>query len=742
MTSTPSWFRRAALPAVFSLLVSGCGVRTSLRIDADGAVPRDASVDGATDFGLRDGGADSGIDAMIRCTSDAECDDGLVCNGVDICGPDGFCMTTVMPTVCDDGVACTVDTCMEGFLGECVFTPDPSRCGGRVCDAVRGCLAVGCTSDAECENDRFCDGIEACGADGVCLAGSAPCPADACGTVCDETSRSCITPPIPVDLDGDGAGSTFCGGDDCNDRDARIFPGAAEVCDNGVDDDCSGAIDCRDPACAMDARCAACAPRETVCSGRVDEDCDDLIDCLDPDCDGTPACASACTTIDVCANGRDDDCDGTRDCDDTDCARDPSCTCGTFPLPDAESACADGVDEDCDGRTDCLDTDCATRVECDTTCGRDIGSRVGSSVARGNNARGTLELEGSCSTSTRGGREVRLVWTAPSTGDFIFDTFSSSFDTVLYVLASCTGPELPGACDDDGGTAQTSQLRISTIAGARLVIVIDAFAGVIGDYVLNIIPVSTTSERGRCRDGTDNDRDGRADCRDVDCASDAACCAFSVEQCSNGVDDDCDGFADCEDAGSCGMTPACLPDGGVSDAGVDAGFDAGPRDAGFDAGTDAGPRDAGTDAGPRDAGVDAGPRDAGFDAGTDAGRADLGMCTAREIGIAACTDGRDGDCDTRTDCADPDCRPLGAMAECCNGIDDDGDGTVDLFTCRCFSNADCAGVGDFEQVCWLSTYQVCAPRCNFVGGTTWCRSTLGATWSCNSTTGECIDSAP
>jgi hypothetical protein len=29
-----------------------------------------------------------------------------------------------------------------------------------------------------------------------------------------------------------------------------------------------------------------------------------------------------------------------------------------------------------------------------------------------------------------------------------------------------------------------------------------------------------------------------------------------------------------------------------------------------------------------------------------------------------------------------------------------------------------------------------------VGGTTWCRSTLGATWSCNSTTGECIDSAP
>jgi hypothetical protein len=185
------------------------------------------------------------------------------------------------------------------------------------------------------------------------------------------------------------------------------------------------------------------------------------------------------------------------------------------------------------------------------------------------------------------------------------------------------------------------------------------------------------------------------------------------------------------------MTPSCLPDGGVVDAGVDAGFDAGARDAGTDAGFDAGPRDAGVDAG-----FDAGPRDAGFDAGFDGGRTDAGMCTAREIGIAACTDGRDGDCDTRTDCADPDCTPFGPMAECCNGRDDDGDGTVDLFTCRCTSNADCAGVGDLEQVCWLTSFQVCAPRCNFIGGTSWCRMNLGMTFTCNSTTGECIDTAP
>ena len=77
------------------------------------------------------------------------------------------------------------------------------------------------------------------------------------------------------------------------------------------------------------------------------------------------------------------------------------------------------------------------------------------------------------------GREERLVWTAPATGDYVLDTFSSTYDTVLYVLESCDGPQMPGACDDDGGAAQTSQLRISAVAGVRLVIVIDAFAGAV-----------------------------------------------------------------------------------------------------------------------------------------------------------------------------------------------------------------------------------------------------------------------
>lgn len=50
-------------------------------------------------------------------------------------------------------------------------------------------------------------------------------------------------PPIDdeCDLDGDGYAATSCGGDDCNDDDPRINPGAIERC-NFDDDNCNGTL--------------------------------------------------------------------------------------------------------------------------------------------------------------------------------------------------------------------------------------------------------------------------------------------------------------------------------------------------------------------------------------------------------------------------------------------------------------------------------------------------------------------
>ena len=45
------------------------------------------------------------------------------------------------------------------------------------------------------------------------------------------------------DLDGDGFCAPSCGGSDCNDRNQTVYPGAAEVCGSGLDEDCSGVDD-------------------------------------------------------------------------------------------------------------------------------------------------------------------------------------------------------------------------------------------------------------------------------------------------------------------------------------------------------------------------------------------------------------------------------------------------------------------------------------------------------------------
>ncbi len=54
--------------------------------------------------------------------------------------------------------------------------------------------------------------------------------------------ESAFVPACP-DTDGDGYTSAACGGTDCNDTNASVHPGAAEVCKNGVDDNCSGIVD-------------------------------------------------------------------------------------------------------------------------------------------------------------------------------------------------------------------------------------------------------------------------------------------------------------------------------------------------------------------------------------------------------------------------------------------------------------------------------------------------------------------
>jgi hypothetical protein len=126
---------------------------------------------------------------------------------------------------CEDGIECTPGVCDAEF-GVCRFDADHSRCDDGV----------------------FCNGAERCDPRLGCRSGpptscsdSTPCTIDSC----DEATRSCLH--RERDLDGDGDVDANCQpGGDCNDFDPEVSSQAAEVCNNGRDDDCDGEPDERD----------------------------------------------------------------------------------------------------------------------------------------------------------------------------------------------------------------------------------------------------------------------------------------------------------------------------------------------------------------------------------------------------------------------------------------------------------------------------------------------------------------
>jgi len=259
----------------------------------------------------------------------------------------------------------------------------------------------------------------------------------------------------------------------------------SEICNDNIDNDGDGFVDCADPGCFGQAGGPTgqlCQSQESRCDDEFDNDADGDVDCDDTDC------AASCGAVEICDNTTDDDGDGDIDCDDADCVDDPACTggeiCdntidddgdGDIDCDDADCAaatnclpvevCNDGIDNDGDTDVDCADTDClgqqgagglcqATETACDDSFDNDADGDVDCTdddCAGDAACQGPVEI---CST----------------VGDEDGDS-----------LPDCQDPECNNQAGPGGGTCQTTETS--------------------------------------CADSYDNDGDGDTDCADADCAA-------------------------------------------------------------------------------------------------------------------------------------------------------------------------------------------------------------------------------
>jgi hypothetical protein len=112
--------------------------------------------------------------------------------------------------------------------------------------------------------------------------------------------------------------------------------------------------------------------------------------------------------------------------------------------------------------------------------GISLGSVLGNGVVSGSTCGLNDGITPACAPSSAS--DISHTWTAPSTGTFTFSTTGSAFQTVLVVAPFAT-PFSPLGCSANGSS---SSLGLPLTAGSQLIITIDGFAALCGNYQLNI----------------------------------------------------------------------------------------------------------------------------------------------------------------------------------------------------------------------------------------------------------------
>lgn len=309
--------------------------------------------------------------APLTCTTDDDCaDDGLYCNGDEVCDA-GECASTGDPCafVPDSVPAIVSGQVCDEESDTCVECLDDGDCSGA--DVCVNKFCVECGDDGDCIDDGDpCNGNEVC-SQNQCVSEGNPCqPGEICVPAAPAAAPPAVLPPPPpppyscVECDND----TQC-------DDGRFCTGYEQCLSNTC-------VSMGDP-CLVD---PSSMPMGRIAGPVCDEANDTCVECLtDDNCtdNATPFCVSnVCVE---CRNSADCDnglfCDGAEYCEDDGACYDGEPPCddnGTMALCNEElDQCAECLDEgDClgDNSTPLCDgvmcVQCLTDTDCDngTVC--------------------------------------------------------------------------------------------------------------------------------------------------------------------------------------------------------------------------------------------------------------------------------------------------------------------------------------------------------------------------------------
>lgn len=405
------------------------------------------------------------------------------------------------------------------------------------------------------------------------------------------------------------------------DESETMNPIVVKPCGDGLDNDLSYSVDCRDSRCDGEPSGSDCGGGDAVCEYGVesvchdcfDNDADGRVDCADNNCDGRrgdyfnpgnvceyggEGCGSFYPSH--CVDGFNNDAEEGVDCMDRTCCWGRGGDSTTQPCPAYEDNdplwCQDGIDNDFDGHTDCRDYDC-----------------------------GRVQAGGSYMCPYNEAYDVDGVLKPEQCFDSVDNDLDNPSQQYIGPGANidCADPDCVGMVNPSNPSQECTLTEYDPVIGYNL-----------------------------CDNGIDDDSDedegwpGGTDCTDRDCWQKFGVCGpcpsfenFRYDSCGNGVDDDYDGLfggaADCGDED-------CLGEFGGEGSQRCEDVEESCGD-GFD-----------NDA---DGRVDCADPDCAGRTGHEGV-----ACASKESTPALCSDNGDNDGDLRIDCADPDCWGVGECA--------------------------------------------------------------------------------